>query len=869
MEPGCKICHEAICLYRDSLGSRWLNSVTMIIMNLKKTFKSLQFLSPISPTTLTIISAALVMAGVTILLVLIIPSGSVETAQEVTQTVPTGGSNTYGTHGIRVPLPAPSEAVNALVHDGWTLDLPDNNEYPYRCRHKVVVNGVTLTACSNHSQIAESLAGGCSVWEAGTDSIAHLSLPQSVDHLDSMAVRWHLSRKSGPVLTASQEQRHHELGFGGIALCCIGSIGLAMSQLLLRKNWGTWLIAVTAGSAGGLATSCWLLGTMDTAVGLWLSTFVSMSVAVICMVMLALGLVLAISVRWLNPMCGMSAPATSIVALTLGASVAVLASGWVSSKVPTSPYDNSGPGSVLFDGRIPFSDAGGWYVGTNAVNNGQVVQWAARRPVHALIRSGEFELAGGNYQWSLLIQAAIFSLAVSALTISAWSAITPAVSLIIWVGAFRVGQGFLCSYLTESVGYSCACLSLAYLLTGCKDNRFGFRLAGITWLGMAWLTRPGPLGLLAVPIVLEAIAPTARRFRRTATAIAVLASVLLGGKVVFHLVAAHDATENANAAPTIYGLAIGKSWDGAYKDFYAASPERSKLEIPEQTALMYREAWSKFIANPTPAFNKSWTDLQDGFGKSVIALPARLWLSLPTMFTPWQPSERSVGWILLVSGTVTTLVMIKRKNLVGLLLSGSVIGLIASLPIIWGDGGLRGVIIATPSMLVFLSLLFAVPEALNGKQSAAGSKWAWGGISHAASAAILSALVIGLAVYALRRSPNPAPVTPMVIFTSSDPAVFISDKAHSANLRGPAILTKSDAIQSVKDRGLSVYKLDDFIETLDADTLIAFKFHSETPSQMLVIENAGTPRSGKLVVEATGPTANPYFIRATKWHWAE
>ncbi len=837
-------------------------------MNFKKFYKSLQFLSPASTTVITIVTAALVMAGVTILIVLIIPSGSVETAQEVTQVVPTGGMNTYGTRGIRVPLPAPSEAVNALVHDGWTLDLPDNNDHPYRCRHKVVVNGITLTACSNHSKIAESLAGGCSVWEAGAESIAHFSLPKSVDHLDSMAVQWHLTRKSGPVLTASQEQQRHELGFGGIALCCIGSIGLAMSQFLLRKNWGIWLIAITAGAAGGLATGCWLIGSMDTAVGLWLSTFVSMGVALICMVMLALGLVLAISVRWLNPMFGVRAPTPSIVALTLGASVAVLASGWVSSKMPTSPYDNSGPGSVLFDGRVPFSDAGGWYAGTSAVNNGQLVQWAARRPVHALIRSGEFELAGGNYQWSLLLQAAIFSLAVSALTISAWSAITPAVSLIIWVGAFRVGQGFLCSYLTESVGYSCACLSLAYLLTGCKDNRFGFRLAGIAWLGMAWLTRPGPLGLLAVPILLEAIAPTAHRFRRTAIAIAVLASVLLGGKIVFQLVAADGATENANAAPTVYGLAIGKGWDAAYKDFYAASPERTKLGLPEQTSLMYREAWSKFIANPNPAFNKSWTDLQDGFNKSVIALPGKLWLSLSTTFTPWQVSDNALGWILLVSGTVTAFVMTKRKSLVGLLLSGAVIGLIASLPIVWGDGGLRGVIIAMPSILVFLSLLFTVPEELCGRQSAMGRARACVRISHAAAAAILSVLVIGLAAYALRRSPSVAPATPMTIYTSSDPAVFISDRSHSSNLSGSAALAKLDAIQSVKDRGLSVYKLGDFIETLGADALIVFKFHSETPSQMLVIENAGSPRNGKLVVEATAPTANPYFIRATKWHWA-
>lgn len=61
-----------------------------------------------------------------------------------------------------MPLPSPSDEVSALVSDGWTLDLPDNNEHPVQYRHKVVVNGLTLAAHSDHVQIAESLQGACS-----------------------------------------------------------------------------------------------------------------------------------------------------------------------------------------------------------------------------------------------------------------------------------------------------------------------------------------------------------------------------------------------------------------------------------------------------------------------------------------------------------------------------------------------------------------------------------------------------------------------------------------------------------------------------------------------------------------------------------
>ncbi len=835
--------------------------------NFLKTFLKLCFFPPLLITP--IIYSCFLTIGATLIIALLSPSAFTEAVREITQVVPTESKNTYGTHGIRVPLPAPNEEVNALVNDGWILDLPDNNDHPARCRNKIAVNGITLSRCSNHSQIAESLQGACSVWSVGAGATIHMSLPVSTDHIESMTVQWHLSRKSGVVRTEQEEQSRGRLGIAGISLCCIGSIGIALSLLSLPKNWATWLLAVAAGCAVGLAVGCWLIGPTDTSGGLWLSTFISQSVLIICLFILMFGLMLSVSVRWLNPFIGVSPPVISILALTLGVSVASLASGWISSQLPTSPYDNSGPASVLFAGRIPFSDAGGWYAGMSAVNNGQPVQWVARRPVHALIRSGEFELAGGNYQWSLLIQTAIFSFAVSALTIAAWSAITPAVAFIIWVGAFRVGQGFLCSYLTESVGYSCACLSLAYLLAGCKDNRFGVRLVGLAWLGMAWLTRPGPLGLLAVPIVLEALAPFAHRFRRMAIAVAVLASVLVGGKVVFQLVAADGATENANAAPTLYGLAIGKSWDAAYKAFYAESPERAKLGLQEQTSLMYRESWNKFIENPTPALNKSLIDLSHGFEYSIILLSGRLWIPLVAMLSPWPLPEKACGWILCVSGALTAAVMIKRKSLVGLVLSGSVIGLIASLPIIWGDGGLRGVIIATPALIVFLSLLWAIPDSLYDIQASSESKGTHIGISHTCGAVILAVLAIGLSVYTLRKSPAIAPATPMTITIGEDPSVFISEKYSSSEVNGAAILTKADAVQSVKDRGMSIYKLDDFINTLSYDALIVFKFHSETASQMLVIENTGGTHNGKLIIEATSPTTNPYFIKATKWHWLE
>ena len=83
------------------------------------------------------------------------------------------------------------------------------------------------------------------------------------------------------------------------------------------------------------------------------------------------------------------------------------------------------------------------------------------------------------------------------------------------------------------------------------------------------------------------------------------------------------------------------------------------------------------------------------------------------------------------------------------------------------------------------------------------------------------------------------------------------------------MLTRADAVQSLRDRGMSTYELDDFVGSISPDSIIAFKFDFGEGALMLLIENIGGPRFGELIVEATEPTANSYFTRATKWKWAE
>ena len=829
--------------------------------NFLKNFLKLRVFSILTVTT--IIFAAFLTAGAILILALLGPTTFIESERVISQSIPTEIVSTYGKQGIGVPLPVPSEEVNALVRDGWSLDLPDNIEHPARCRHKVVVNGVTLKWHHSHTQIFESLKGACSVWGAGPTGNIYMSLPDSADRIESITIQWHLAGKSGVISTPQEDQQRNLLGLIGISLCCIGSIGLAISASLFRKNWATWLLAVAAGSAAGLTTGCGLLVSTDTAVGEWLSSFLSMGVLLICMSTLTLGIVLAIAARWLRPLDNVKPPSLAIVILTLGVSSASLASGWVSSQLATGAFSSESITSMLFAGRIPFSDGAGWYQGMQAVNKGQPVRWAARRPVHAVIRSGELEIAGGNYQWGLLLQMAVSSLAISALAISAWSALTPSVALIVWVGAFRVGQEFLGSFLSESVGYSCACLSLAYLLAGCKDNRFGVRLAGIAWLGMAWLVRPGPFGLLVVPIIVEIVIPLVGRLRRITIATLVMASVLIGGKAVYFLVASDDAVENENAACVIYGLAIGEPYDVALKVFASEAPP-GRMTLPEQNSLMYHQALEKFISNPSRAVTRAMERLQQGFNSSVIELPGSVVAPFVKLITPWRLPINAIGWTILICSTLTAFVMIKRGSNVGLMLAGSVIGLITSLSVTWSNGNLRVIIIAMPFLVTFLALTFTIAQSTIDLYKCKDNSRQTVQVAHLAAGLILTTFIVGVVAFTLRRSSITTPATTsMTVSINVDPAVFIVDENGSANLFGAAVLTRADALRSIRERFGSRDQLDEFVEKLKSDSLIV-----TTPSfKMLVIENAGRPQSGNLIVEAMENTSNENILRATAWHW--
>ena len=66
-------------------------------------------------------------------------------------------------------------------------------------------------------------------------------------------------------------------------------------------------------------------------------------------------------------------------------------------------------------GLLPFSDAGGWYVGSLLVQEGDSVSWVARRPLHALLRAGELLVAGNFYKVSLLFQGFMLASAIGIL----------------------------------------------------------------------------------------------------------------------------------------------------------------------------------------------------------------------------------------------------------------------------------------------------------------------------------------------------------------------------------------------------------------------------------------------------------------------
>ena len=366
------------------------------------------------------------------------------------------------------------------------------------------------------------------------------------------------------------------------------------------------------------------------------------------------------------------------------------------------------PAYAALWGDIPFADARGHFEGaTRLLTDGSLGAFSERRPLSAAWLASRLALTGGRLRPAVVIQAlllagtALFLARAVALRWGTWSA----------MGAFAIMLGlsrdFLPTVLTETLAIALGGLGTAILVGRPARASVGLAALGLACISAALYARPGPQFLL-----LALMAWLALTFRTWPAVALAVAAGLSGLAVTAVLNAAYGSGESsamAYPAYTLYGLATGSNYRQVRTDF----PEESaRLSDKAMSRRMYARAIEKLRRDPAPFFDA----LRINAVKFMRKTPGNVFRlgSLRTLFRPSWPlrspeedAARNRIWgapPILASLAAAVLLIARSRGGERSLWSLTAIGVLASVPFVYGDSGFRILAAAYPFLAVLLAL---------------------------------------------------------------------------------------------------------------------------------------------------------------------
>lgn len=256
-------------------------------------------------------------------------------------------------------------------------------------------------------------------------------------------------------------------------------------------------------------------------------------------------------------------------------------------------------------GLLPYSDAADWLHGAfHLASQGELTNWAARRPLNAVFLSGLLHLSDSQIPVMLVLRALLVAAAVSC-----WCAELqrhmprlPALftSLLVVVLAYP----YLPVLLSESHGLLFGLLGFTLLLRGVTFQNLTSYAVGAGLLSCALMLRMGGfgllLGLLLWPLALTRAGGALRWILTTALSISAgIALSLLWGSLVY----SGANTSGSNFSYTLYGLAHGGA---PWQLFFEHYPQVLKQTEAAQAALAYQAAWTHIQSNPLALLQGWW-----------------------------------------------------------------------------------------------------------------------------------------------------------------------------------------------------------------------------------------------------------------------
>lgn len=764
-------------------------------------------------------------------------------------------------------LSAREAQVLAACHeagDQWILDPFDSNEQPDASGHTIAIGGILLShPHSIHADINGQGRGRYSFWNAPQleNGWIYLSFPEDFRgdrDTATVEINWRFTERADLFTWSGRA------AILGLVLLSSGLTfwlrGLPPDQTIACLFSG-WLLGALLGVlAPGIHA---LSGPATHAVGELLLTR-SLQLLVLSSVLLFL---------WQTGYSRLSAKNSRLRSLKNGSPshsswiwpvvvMELILLGLFSSWVAVEPvwrWTGDSGTAVLIGGRLPFSDACGWYVGSQSVKQGCDMSWVARRPVHALFRAGELVIVSDDYQLSLIVQAFLLSVAIAGLVMVVRQVISSAAALLTMVPLVMYGGTFVGLYLSEASGFTAACIGVAFQLWGWAIDSPKHRWIGVGFLSLAAAIRPGPMLILPALPLCEFILSKGKRRWTVFVTVAIIAAGICLSSLAFQLIALPGAKENFNAADTILGLAYGSRWDLAKIQFIQENPARRNMSLEETSREMYKAAWRYFRTNPKPAFRLAWSNFLEGL-HAVLLETSRKILRFDLL--------AQLGWCLSLG---MLLWLILNKVPWALFLFLGLLATLFSLPVIWGDGSWRGVTIGLPLVFCALATCLSKWPCSDWARTEVGASKRTPFVLTIASFSFLVLIVLGtlfhvgnttIPVSAEQRMGTIRPHRSPMVVVLPDESI---PRVVSYGLKEAGF---SEVVNAVRKAGLYIYEMDQELMQYKPPFGIAVFVPDNIRSEKcrwVILPGFSGRETGAIRIENLHSTKNPYISVADQW----
>lgn len=350
----------------------------------------------------------------------------------------------------------------------------------------------------------------------------------------------------------------------------------------------------------------------------------------------------------------------------------LLAAWWRPLPGPSAAY--------ALAGRVPWSDGSDyWSAAQHLLQQGMLDEWGSRRPMNGAFLAARLALGGDHLLAALLMQSALLALALAALVGVAANRLGMLASATLGAALLAPIAVVQCTTQSEGLGLLLAIASMAALLRACAgrggsssvEPRVTSLSIGMALLTVAMIARPGAL-LMIPALAVGAVVFAWRSGRRAAvtTATGLVAAVAIGISVngaAKLLYADPSSLANANFAGTLLGLARGTDYYEA--DAWLRSQLSPWSDERERSELAYAESWTLVREQPGVLAQSLLRNL----GRFV----SRAWPLLAIAGIGLWRAPRSERW-LWISGWC---------------------GVLLSVPIVFGDGGVRALAASWPFLL--------------------------------------------------------------------------------------------------------------------------------------------------------------------------